>query len=127
MLKLLLVSNNDESLSELISVLKENDDIEVLHAGSGNMALEMVKTNTIDLVVADEEVGDMSGLAFSKKLITSNPMINCVAVSSLPEKDFHEASEGLGLMTNLPVRPGREETEKLLKNLRIIKGLESGH
>jgi CheY-like chemotaxis protein len=125
MLKLLLVSNNDESLSELTSVLKESDDIGVLHAESGKTALEVVKTEIVDLVIADEEVGDMSGLAFSKKLITTNPLINCVAVSSLSKEDFHEASEGLGLMTSLPVQPGRKETEELLKNLRLIKGLES--
>ena len=125
MLKVLLVSNSFESLSEVISVLKENDDIEVLHIGSGKTALEMVKTNAVDLVVTDEEIGDMSGLAFSKKLITTNPLINCVAVSSLSEKDFHEASEGLGLMTNLPVQPGRNETEELINNLRLIKSLES--
>lgn len=125
MLKVLLVSNNDESLSELISVFRENDDIELLHADSGRTALEMVKTNAVDLVVTDKEVGDMSGLDFSKKLIVKNPMINCVAVSSLSEEDFHEASEGLGLMTNLPVQPGRNETEELIKNLRLIKGLES--
>ena len=125
MLKVLLVNNNYESLSDLISVLTENDDIEVLHADSGKTALEIVKTDTIDLVVTDEEVGDMSGLAFFRKLITTNPLINCVAVSSLSEKDFHEASEGLGLMTNLPVQPGRKEAEELINNLQLIKGLES--
>ena len=126
MLKVLLVNNKNGSLLELITVLKEKGDIEIFYAGSGKTALKMVETNTFDLVVTDEEVGDMSGLAFSKKLITTKPLINCVAVSSLPEKDFHEASEGLGLMTSLPVQPGRTDTEELIKNLRIIKGLESG-
>jgi len=125
MLKLLLVSNNDESLFELISVLKENNDIEILQAESGNSALEKIKADTVDLVITDEEIGDMSGLAFVKKLIATNPMINCVALSSLPEQEFHEISEGLGLMTSLSVRPGRKEAEELLKNLRLIKGLES--
>lgn len=124
MLKLLLVSNDDEPLLELISVLKDNDDIEILQAGSGNTALEMITADTVDLVITDEEVGDMSGLALVKKLITTNPMINCVALSSMPKQEFHEASEGLGLMTNLSARPGREEVEELLRNLRIIKSLE---
>lgn len=125
MLKLLLVSNTHVSFSQFIPVLKENDDVEVILAGSGKAALEIVIGDTIDLVVTDEEIGDMSGLDFAKELITTNPMINCVAVSSLPEKDFHEASEGLGLMTNLPVQPGRKDAKELLKNLRLIKGLES--
>jgi len=74
----------------------------------------------------DEDVADMSGLELARKLITVSPLTNCVAVSSLSEEDFHEASEGLGLMTHLPLNPGRAEAERLLKNLRQIKGLESG-
>lgn len=126
MLKLLIVSNSKESLSELDDTLKENEEIDILYSESGETALKMIKDNAIDLVITDEEVGDMSGLAFIRKLISVNPMVNCVAVSGLSEKDFHEASEGLGLMDHLPLNPGRADAEKLLSNLRRIKGLESG-
>lgn len=125
MLKLLLVSNNIESFPEFGSALKENDT-EMFCAESGETALKMVKDNAIDLVITDKEIGDMSGLAFVKKLISISPMTNCVAISSLPEKDFHEASEGLGLMDHLPVNPGKSDAEVLLQNLRRIKGLETG-
>ena len=125
MLKLLLVSNNIESFPEFGSALKENDT-EMFCAESGETALKMVKDNAIDLVITDKEIGDMSGLAFAKRLISTSPMTNCAAVSSLPEKDFHEASEGLGLMDHLPVNPGKSDAEVLLQNLRRIKGLETG-
>ena len=125
MLKLLLVSNNIESFPEFGSALKENDT-EMFCAESGETALKMVKDNAIDLVITDKEIGDMSGLAFVKKLISISPMTNCVAISSLPEKDFHEASEGLGLMDHLPANPGKPDAEELLKHLRRIKGLEAG-
>ena len=124
MLKLLLVSNRGESLSEFSAALNEYDDVEIFSAESEETALKIVKENSMDLVVTDEEIGDISGLEFAKILITTHPMVNCVAVSSLPEKEFHEASEGLGLMTRLPVRPGRKEAGELLKNLLHIKGLE---
>jgi two-component SAPR family response regulator len=125
MFKLLLVSNNNESFSEFSLALKENDT-EIFYAESGETALKLVKDNAIDLVITDEEIGHMSGLAFVKKLISISPMTNCVAISSLPEKDFHEASEGLGLMDHLPVNPGKSDAEVLLQNLRRIKGLETG-
>ena len=126
MLKLLLVSNNMDSFSEFNSALKENNDIEVIYADSGETALKMVADNAIDLVILDEELGDMSGLVFIKKLISVNPFLNCVAVSSLSEEDFHEASEGLGVMNHLPINPSADDANELLKNLRRIKGLESG-
>jgi DNA-binding NarL/FixJ family response regulator len=126
MLKLLLISNNMNPLADFSSALKDDNDVELICANSGETALKMVKDNDIDLVISDEELEDMSGLAFISKLILVNPMLNCVAVSSLSEKDFHEASEGLGVMNHLPVNPGAGDAEELLKNLRRIKGLESG-
>ena len=126
MLKLLLISNTIETFSEFASVLKENGKNEVLYAESGETALKMIIDNAIDLVITDEEIGDMSGLDFAKRLISSSPMTNCAAMSSLSEKDFHEASEGLGLMNHLPVPPGKSDAEDLLNTLRRIRGLESG-
>ena len=122
MLKLLLVSPDNKSFSGLASALKEEDEVELSTAESGEKALAMVSESMFDLVVTDENLGDMTGLAMAKRLISLNPMINCVAVSSLPPEEFHEASEGLGLMDQLPVRPGAEDAEKLLRNLRHIKG-----
>ena len=125
MLRLLLVSNNIEPFSEFIWALEESDVNEVLIAESCEAALKMIKDKSIDLVISDEEVGGMPGLDFAKKLISSSPMTNCAAVSSLSEKDFHEASEGLGLMNHLPVNPGSSDAEALIKSLMCIKSLES--
>ena len=49
----------------------------------------------------------MTNLEFAGKLIKLNPMINCASVSSLPSNEFHEASEGLGMMCQLSFPPGK--------------------
>ncbi len=121
MLKLLLVGDKNEALSGLESILKDYDDIELNYAGSGESALEVID-KSIDLVVTDENLSDMTGLEFAKRLIKTSPMTNCVSVSSLSEEEFHEASEGFGLMDHLPVHAQKEDVEKLIKNLRFIKG-----
>jgi len=122
MMKLLLVSPDKSSLSELAAALKEHDDVELLTTESGEKALAMVSESTVDLVVTDEELGDMTGLEFARRVISLNPMINCATVSGLESERFHEVSEGLGLMDQLPTRPGKEDAERLLRNLRLIKG-----
>jgi len=122
MMKLLLVNPDKSSLSELASALKEYDDLELLTTESGEKALAMVSESAVDLVVTDEELGDMTGLEFARRLISLNPMINCATVSGLEPERFHEVSEGLGLMDQLPTRPGKEDAERLLRNLRLIKG-----
>ena len=126
MLKLLLVSPNRDALSDLASVLAEYDDVDFSWAESGEATLDMVSGGGIDLVVTDERLGDMTGLEFASRLLTVDPRINCASVSRLSPDDFHEASEGLGLMAQLPIQPGREDAEGLLQRLRKIKGLTGG-
>ena len=123
MLKLLLVTPDKDSLSAFASVLVKEGDVDLSWAESGERALEIASETFIDLAVTEERLGDMTGLEFASRLLSVNPMINCAAVTSLSSDDFHEASEGLGLMTPLPNRPGKEHAEELLERLRYLKGL----
>ena len=123
MLKLLLVSPEQDSLSRLASALKRNDDLEMSWAESGANALDIISHTAVDLVIADEKLGDMTGLEFAQRLVSVNPMINCALVSPLSPEDFHDASEGLGLLVQLPIRPGEEHAEDLLQRLKKLKDL----
>jgi len=126
MLKLLLVSPNKASLSGLASALVEHGDVDLSWAESGEKALEIASDTAIDLVVTDERLGDMTGLEFAGRLLSVNPIINCASVSHLSLEDFHEVSEGLGLMAQLPIQPGKEDAEELLQHLRHLKSLTGG-
>jgi two-component SAPR family response regulator len=97
--------------------------VTIEQAGSGGGTLAWLLKNSADLVVAAEQLDDMNGLEFAKKLVIQNPMVNCALVSSLSEGDFHEASEGLGILAKLPPDPGEPEAVDLLKKIRAIKGL----
>jgi len=126
MIKLLLISPNKNSLQNLASALVEHADVDLSWAESGKNALEIVTDSAIDLVVTDESLGDMTGLEFAGRLLSVNPMINCASVSSLSPEEFHEISEGLGIMVQLPLQPGKEHAEELLQRLKDIKMLMAG-
>ena len=89
-------------------------------AASGHQALAILSQTTVDLVVADETLGDMTGLEFIKRVVAVNPMVNCAAVSSLSKEAYHEASEGLGLLMQLVPNPGKADSERLMANLNRI-------
>jgi len=101
----------------------EEKDAQTEWAESGRYALSMIAERNYDLVVPDENLGDMTGLEFIKALIAQKPMVNCAVVSSLLPEDFHEASEGLGILMQLPVNPGHEYAEELLEHLKKILNL----
>jgi two-component SAPR family response regulator len=126
MIKILLVTSEKEPFSEFAGVLKQKDDVELFWTSTGQEALEAISGNPVDLVVVNENIGDMTGIEFMKKLLPINPMINSAAVSPLSPEEFHEASEGLGVLMQLPVGPGKLEAEDLLKRLKKLKDLTSG-
>ena len=126
MINLLLVSSDDDSLSALAAALAKHNDVDVLQVRSSAAALEKVTGQNYDLMITDENLGDMTGLELAEKVIKINPMINCAAVSSLSHDEFHEASEGLGILMQLPVRAGVAQAKDILKRLREVIGLTSG-
>lgn len=123
MLKLLLVSSDKDALSELASALVQHTDVDLSWAESGETALQTASTTILDLIITDEMLGDMTALEFADRLLKVNPMINCATVSGLSPEKFHEVSEGMGLMLQLPAKPGKTQAEELLQRLKYIKGL----
>jgi len=123
MIKLLLVTPDKRPFNEFALALAHDDHVELAWAESGQRALDMLPNTSLDLVVVDEKLGDMTGMEFIETLVVANPLINCAAISPLPPDEFHEISEGLGILAQLPVQPGANDAEKLLKLLNHLKNL----
>ena len=121
MTQVLFVTADKTNLSDLLLGL-ETPGSAIHWASTGHQALQEIKGNPIDLVVTDEHIGDMTGLALIKQLVKANPMINCAAVSSLSKADYHEASEGLGVLMQLPIRPSKADGEALMAYLKKVLG-----
>ena len=126
MIKLLLVTPDSDPFAEFSSVLLKNNDVELSWAESGRKALDWISGESCDLVIVDEKLGDMTGIELLKNLLAVNPMINSAAVSPLPADAFHEMSEGLGVLVQLPPRPGKKDSENLLNKLKTLKALTTG-
>lgn len=122
LMKILLVSQDKAAMSAFKAGLEENQ-VQTAWAESGSDAIAKIAEGSFDLVVTDENLSDMTGLEFIEKVISKMPMVNCAAVTSLLPADFHEASEGLGILMPLPVSPGQEQAEKLLSRLKTILNL----
>lgn len=122
MIHVLLVTRDKRVFSDFYQMLAARSDVTTAWATSWQDVSEQVAGKKFDLVVADEQLDDMTGLAMAQKLVALNPLINCALVSTLSHDAFHEASEGLGVMAQLPERPGREDALRLLDRLMIIDG-----
>jgi len=125
MLHILLATTRLESTHPFVRALLEDTQVRLDGAASAAEVLQVVRTSPPHLVIVDHQLPDAESLGLVSKILTVNAMVNSAVVSPLSEQEFHEASEGLGVLACLPVEPGTSDATRLLKGLRKILGVGS--
>lgn len=97
--------------------------IELAPVATGAAGLALLKGRLVDLVLVDEQLDDMSGIAFTQQLVKVCPLVNTAIVSTLTADEFHEVTEGLGVLMQLPPHPGQADAEALMTVLAKIGAL----
>jgi CheY-like chemotaxis protein len=120
MLEILLATPQQDRFQVLQSELTHLHPTHFLHAPDGRAALEQVRNATVDLVIVDEDLGDMSGLELVRELLGVNALINTVLVSTESPEDFHEHTEGLGILMPLPKSCGKVEAARLIESIKGV-------
>jgi DNA-binding response OmpR family regulator len=123
MLRILLVSARQETMDPFAEGLASDPEVRLEQIGSGAEALSVVRTASPHLVIIDSELPDMGSLSLVPELLMVNAMVNTAVVSPLSDQEFHEASEGLGILARLPLMPGGSDAAELLRKLRQLLGL----
>ena len=122
MLRIVIATNRPEVFRAFASALSSNPEVQLQQAGSGAEALKAARTAAPHLVIIDSGLADAEPLELVQQLLLVNAMVNTAVVSPLSEEEFHEASEGLGVLGRLPVEPGESEAADLLGKLKMVLG-----
>ena len=105
------------------------DFLEGLRAGGatvdtvtdGKAALSAVKEDAPELVVIDEGLPSHEPLALVMEVITANALVNTAVFTTMPDKEFHDKSEGFGVLRGLPLSPSLEDGKELAAQVvRVI-------
>jgi DNA-binding NarL/FixJ family response regulator len=123
MLRIVLATTRLKALQAFAAALSANPEVHLDHAVSGSEALEAARTAAPHLVIIDADLPDTAPLDLVQKLLMINAMVNTAVVSPLSDEEFHEASEGLGILGRLPNEPGRSDAGELLHKLRTVLGV----
>ena len=123
MLHIVLTTTRSKALQAFAAALSANPEVHLDHVVSGAEALEAARTAAPDLVIIDADLPDTTPLDLVQKLLMVNAMVNTAVVSPLSDEEFHEASEGLGVLGRLPNEPGRRDAGELLHKLRTVLGV----
>jgi len=122
MLRIVLATDRLEAIQAFVEALSSNPEVRLQHVTSGAEVLEAVSVSAPHLVIIDSGLANTEPLELVKKLLMVNAMMNMAVVSPLSEAEFHEASEGLGVLGRLPKEPGESDAADLLHRLKKVLG-----
>jgi DNA-binding NarL/FixJ family response regulator len=122
MLRIILATARPEAMRAFAGALSSNPEVHLQQVVSGAETLEAARTAAPHLVIIDSFLSDTAPLHLVQKLLLINAMVNTAVVSPLSEEEFHEASEGLGVLGRLPTEPREGNATDLLHKLKAILG-----
>lgn len=122
MLRIVLFGDMPDHMRSFAEAVSADPEVRLDRATSEAEVLDLVRDKRPDLVIFDSGGSEPDSLALVRKTISVDAKVNTAVVSSLSESDFHEKSEGLGVLCALPPRPGPGDAAVLLRKLRAVLG-----
>ncbi|SHL00956.1 response regulator [Xylanibacter ruminicola] len=115
MKKILVAEDNDSNYVLMTYLLKK--DFEFERANNGQVAVEMVDTNSYDLVLMDIKMPVMDGLEATKRIKEAHPDLPVVALTANAFDSDRAAAEKAGCVGFLSKPVNRDECISLLKKI----------
>ncbi|HTZ17021.1 MAG TPA: hypothetical protein VMB78_01145 [Dissulfurispiraceae bacterium] len=126
-LHIVIAGREHDVLSRFGAELCRTGRVRITQVDSAAAVLNCIKADCVDLVVVGQSLRDSTPIDFVTRLVQHNAMINCAMVSAMDENDFHEATEGLGVLMQLPPNPSADDASALLEKIKLLASLLCGH
>ena len=120
MIRIMLLTDHADEFAEFADTLAKTGENHVQWFESRKDLLNAIAESPPNLVVIDETVEGISALKAAKEVVMANAMVHIAVVDRLSPEDFHEASEGLGILAQLTPPLGPQEAESLMA---LLKGM----
>lgn len=114
-----IITHRPEDFTAFAAALTE-EGVETRLVPSGQAALDQARQAPPTLAVVDEALPDVAAFALVSQLLQINAFIHTAVATRLSPEAFHEAGEGLGILTALPIEPSAEDAQALLTTLAAL-------
>lgn len=119
---LILASPRVDAWQAFADVLAARFQMRIVKVRNGGEALEAARTERPFAVAVDSDLTDLSGVELVRRLVRVNAMVHTALVSGESEAQFHEKTEGLGILMPLSPIPTTGEAERLGRCLETMVG-----
>lgn len=102
MTNVLIVDDDKNFLLSLVDGLKAYDQkYEVLTAGNGKEAIEVLEKNSVDLMITDLKMPEMDGFQLLAHMVPNYPHIPAIVITAFATKEMEETLMNMGTFTFL--------------------------
>ena len=105
---IVMVSPHVKKWKPFAAELGNRCQVDVIATRTGAQALNAAREKMPVAMLVDQDLGDMPGIELVPIVLQFNAMIHLALVSEQPEELFHEQTEGLGILMQLPPLPDRQ-------------------
>lgn len=92
----ILLVDDDELLLTVLKALLENAGYEIMTAGDGNTALNVIQAEALDLVISDIRMRPMNGIELLRKIRGVKPAIPVIMVTAYANPRTAQEAKQLG-------------------------------
>jgi DNA-binding NarL/FixJ family response regulator len=117
---LLLVTSRPGQLHDLVQGIRSHPSVDLVIAAGLPEAVAALENAPPVLAIVDNRAGDATGLDVVRRLIKINAFVHTAVLSDADEEEFHHRSEGLGILTRLPLQPDSQDLLRLFDALRRL-------
>ena len=118
MAKIAIITDDVEKYRVVVDSLDEHGDTWACYSSAGGTAAAGLCETPPDLIIVDETLTTIDGLALVRELLEKNAFFSIAVASDRPPDEFHEVSEGLGVVMQLGDPPGTDDVRKVMDYLR---------
>jgi len=119
-MSVIAVTARPKELEAFLLGLSDAGKLKVDVETTGAATLKRIKAAPPRLVIIDRDLPDFEPLKLVVEVMMISAMTNTAVVTEMSEEDFHEASEGYGVLKGLPMHPTRENGVELAELLASI-------
>lgn len=119
---IMIATNRPEALKSFCSELERQSGIPVTTIDKQSLLVERVKEHASPALILDGDFEGMNDFSLVKTLLSLNAMVNMAVISDLEEQTFHEITEGLGILMQLPRNPARNDAAVFWEKLKLVSG-----
>lgn len=112
-----LVSPNAMNMKAFVDTLSSQTGAEIEFVADISKVIDAIKAIKPLAVVIEDDQEDFSSLEMVRQILSFDAMIHIAMMSDSPEAEFHEKTEGYGILMQLPrdvdVKDARVLAERL--------------